>query len=656
MSSSPANARRRTEPLCARSAAAKSVLTRSLRRAPEALSIVVASLLVASGCGQLDTPVGGADPDPERVESTQSAVSTTCAWDPGFGTQGSYQSDWWFEFSVKDSSTSTMQVEVSGTPSSRILKLGSRFAISGGYVKFTGGTGNAPVAAGTLIRLLATQSAAKGGKTANSAWFPYRQQLPVVDCQACAPKCATDTCGSDGCGGKCACATGTVCLSNLTCCHPNTNTCGPDGCGGSHGACACVPSCPTDTCGSDGCGGTCACATGAVCLTSLTCCHPNTNTCGPDGCGGSHGACACVPSCTGKQCGDDGCGGSCGTCATGTACSAGACVSGCVAPWSPLWLQTSNAGTWWAEYQVAGGGSVVRTLTLEVVGKGLYPLDFAYGRFAGGLDGVASGSTVILHATDATGASAQTLPYRYLVDKAPATDPCKGTPSTSSCKPLTRGLVTFSMDDSYESQNTLARPLLAKYGFKATINHITYNLESYGLLPSAKALAADGNEIASHTRTHPDLTSLSTQGVIDELNLSKQYLLTNVGTPVESFASPMGSYNDSVIALIKRYYSSHRTVNPGLNYVGTDVYQLNADGVFSDSTVSAVCAQLTEAATYKGWRILVFHEFTTAASTTSSLTYPIASFEGILKCAQATAGLDVVVTRQGTAAIVCGSP
>ncbi len=66
--------------------------------------------------------------------------------------------------------------------------------------------------------------------------------------------------------------------------------------------------------------------------------------------------------------------------------------------------------------------------------------------------------------------------------------------------------------------------------------------------------------------------ALSAQQLDDELRLSQQYLLTNVGSPVDSFASPMGSYNSTVLSAIKKYYTPHRTVNVGMNSMGSSVY------------------------------------------------------------------------------------
>jgi peptidoglycan/xylan/chitin deacetylase (PgdA/CDA1 family) len=328
---------------------------------------------------------------------------------------------------------------------------------------------------------------------------------------------------------------------------------------------------------------------------------------------------------------------------------------GCVPSWNPSWQQSGYSGAWWVEYAVRGG-SVPVSVTLEVVGGSTYALTQGVVTWSSGLDGVSSGTTVIVHARDATGATAQTVPFPYLVNPSPATDPCKTTPSTSqSCVPLARGMLSITMDDSYPSQETLAAPLLAKYGMKATVYNITRQLDLYGVLPYAKQLASQGHETGSHTVNHNDLTSLSLADVDYELGASQSYLVANVGSPVDSFATPMGSYNASVLTEIKKYYTSHRTVNPGLSYTGTDVFQLNADSVINANSPTDVCASLQEAATYRGWRILLFHDFTTDSTSSFELTYPIADFESILKCAQATSGLDVVTVHDGANTIRCAS-
>ena len=131
---------------------------------------------------------------------------------------------------------SRLQAEISGTPT-RLVTLLTRRNLTGGLVRFTA-TASPAVPAGTQVRLLATQSAAAGSRTATTAWFAYLQAAPVLSCSPCVPSCAANTCGSNNCGGTCGCSTsGAVCMADTTCCQPNTNTCGSDGCGGWRGEC-----------------------------------------------------------------------------------------------------------------------------------------------------------------------------------------------------------------------------------------------------------------------------------------------------------------------------------------------------------------------------------------------------------------------------------
>ncbi|HEY8430844.1 MAG TPA: hypothetical protein VIL20_20835 [Sandaracinaceae bacterium] len=187
----------------------------------------------------------------------------------------------------------------------------------------------------------------------------------------CTPSCDGRSCGDDGCGGSCgSCPSDRSCSASGTCvCAGGRTDCGgacvdtssdEAHCGGCGNACAsaeqcvsgtcvavCTPSCDGRSCGDDGCGGSCgSCPAGRTCDASGQCVCPAGRTeCGgacvdtsrdPSHCGGcgaacpsgqacTGGACACVPTCGGRECGDDGCGGSCGTCGDGRVCAGGAC-------------------------------------------------------------------------------------------------------------------------------------------------------------------------------------------------------------------------------------------------------------------------------------------------------------------------------------------
>ena len=170
---------------------------------------------------------------------------------------------------------------------------------------------------------------------------------------ACAPTCPTGSCGPDGCGGTCACPSGSVCGLNAICKQP------------------CTPSCAGKQCGSDGCGGSCGpCSSKQVCNTAGQCtnqCVPNCagKDCGGNGCSGSCGTCGngqtcnlqnkCVStdqppqqcSCSGRSCGPNTCGtATCGACGSGQTCTGGQCVNG-----------QTNPGTCVVRDPLLGGGN-----------------------------------------------------------------------------------------------------------------------------------------------------------------------------------------------------------------------------------------------------------------------------------------------------------
>jgi peptidoglycan/xylan/chitin deacetylase (PgdA/CDA1 family) len=527
------------------------------RRSVRELGFVVASVMLAVACST------GADDFGQNVEAL-----STCPNDPGFGTDSCSQSAWWIEYSVTDTTVTSIKVEVQNT--TRVVNLTDSIVLGDGHLKFSGSPDDGPVKKGTMIRLTST-SASHGTMTSN--WFGYMSAKPSL------------TCGDAGADS------GTSIDSSVDAAKNDATV---DG--GTDATVDATVDAPAESGTTDG-----------------------------------------------------------GSADTGTV-DAGSTDAGVTTGFNPYWSQTQYNGEWWTEYVVQGGGSLPVSVGIEVNGT-TYPLGYCCGKWTGGPGYIPKGTTVILHAKDATGATAQTVPFKYLVDTSPSTDTTKITPSTSTtCQPLARGMLSLTMDDSYPSQWTLAAPVMAKYGMKATIYNITHTLIDYGWLPSAQSLAGAGHEVGSHTVNHNDMTAMSVTDMDSELANSQSYLLANVGNPVDSFATPMGSYNATVLTEIKKYYTSHRTVNPGLNYMGSSVYELNSDGAYGGIAPSDICTWLQDTAKYRGWRILMFHDFTTAATSNNDLLYPVADFESILKCAQQTPNLDVVTVHDGANAIRCASP
>ncbi|MGH2796418.1 MAG: polysaccharide deacetylase family protein [Solirubrobacterales bacterium] len=132
--------------------------------------------------------------------------------------------------------------------------------------------------------------------------------------------------------------------------------------------------------------------------------------------------------------------------------------------------------------------------------------------------------------------------------------------------------VTF--DDGYRSVTELARPILSGLGLPATVfvptafagtpkptawpgtDHWLGGEHEHELAPMSweelRALAGQGWEVGSHTRTHPHLTRLDDAGLHAELEGSRSDCERHLGLPCRSLAYPYGDHDERVVAAAAR--------------------------------------------------------------------------------------------------------
>jgi peptidoglycan/xylan/chitin deacetylase (PgdA/CDA1 family) len=178
--------------------------------------------------------------------------------------------------------------------------------------------------------------------------------------------------------------------------------------------------------------------------------------------------------------------------------------------------------------------------------------------------------------------------------------------------PFNRALVSVTFDDGWTNQYTNAYPVMQKNGLTGTYYIISGELADqpdYMSVAQIKKLYASGNEIGSHSITHPDLTLVTKARLIKEMATSKSTLQTKIGAPVTNFAYPFGAYNSATIAAGKDYYRSQRSVNGGLNTKDSlDLTQLKIHEVDSNITNAQVKDWVDTAVAQHAWLILVYHE------------------------------------------------
>lgn len=127
--------------------------------------------------------------------------------------------------------------------------------------------------------------------------------------------------------------------------------------------------------------------------------------------------------------------------------------------------------------------------------------------------------------------------------------------------------IVITFDDGYLDNYENAFPILQEYGFKGTFFVITEFIDSgregYMNWEMLEEMSRAGHRIESHSRTHPDLTTKSRDGLIWELLGSQETLAAHIGYKPRYFCYPGGTYNDETIQVLKEldYWGAVTTEN-----------------------------------------------------------------------------------------------
>ena len=166
-------------------------------------------------------------------------------------------------------------------------------------------------------------------------------------------------------------------------------------------------------------------------------------------------------------------------------------------------------------------------------------------------------------------------------------------------------ILTF--DDGYKSQYTTAKPILDKYGYKATFYIVCNYAQKIDAdrmnWTEVKKLHAEGHDIGSHTMNHHDLTQIPPYRIDYEIGISKECLLANGIKNVTSFAYPFaeGSTNATIINTVAKHYPIARTADAPLMFLECRGWDNdNEDGsddissTINSSTTQSDCSEYSE--------------------------------------------------------------
>jgi peptidoglycan/xylan/chitin deacetylase (PgdA/CDA1 family) len=169
---------------------------------------------------------------------------------------------------------------------------------------------------------------------------------------------------------------------------------------------------------------------------------------------------------------------------------------------------------------------------------------------------------------------------------------CKGTPLPD--KPV---LITF--DDGYAGVATHGLPVLERHGFGAAVFVVTGRIGStntwdqalgYSAVPLMSAdeivsWSLRGIEFGCHTRTHPNLASLSEKEIQSEVVGSRDDLAAILNQVPAAFAYPWGSFNRAVHNCVRSAFDLAFSTRRGVNFPRTDPHLLRRGAVHANRSM-----------------------------------------------------------------------
>ena len=180
------------------------------------------------------------------------------------------------------------------------------------------------------------------------------------------------------------------------------------------------------------------------------------------------------------------------------------------------------------------------------------------------------------HAIDEAGSVLSTPPrvfaeqMRILAESGIRTVALADLPNVISAKSAGAPVVALTFDDGFLSVYEHALPVLASYGFPATVFVVSDYCGRTNAWPSQPArvarqplmgwrelreLGRAGVRPGCHTRSHPDLRGLAPGEMSDQVIGAKARIEDALGVPVETFAYPYGAYDRQVRALVAAHFS-----------------------------------------------------------------------------------------------------
>jgi peptidoglycan/xylan/chitin deacetylase (PgdA/CDA1 family) len=186
-------------------------------------------------------------------------------------------------------------------------------------------------------------------------------------------------------------------------------------------------------------------------------------------------------------------------------------------------------------------------------------------------------------------------------------------------KELPEGSFLITFDDGFLGVYEHAAPVLQAMGWTATIFLVSQLIGKrdkwcrahnpsgaiYPLMAQEQvtAMQSMGFTFHSHTRLHPDLTTLSDDELTAELTLSRIELEELLGEQVSCLAYPYGRYDERVLSAAREAgYRMAFSTQPGFNRRNVDLHRIRRLEVFGTDTPAMLARKLLFGCNDGSWR------------------------------------------------------
>jgi peptidoglycan/xylan/chitin deacetylase (PgdA/CDA1 family) len=180
---------------------------------------------------------------------------------------------------------------------------------------------------------------------------------------------------------------------------------------------------------------------------------------------------------------------------------------------------------------------------------------------------------------------------------------------------LERPIVSFTFDDFARSSITNGAHILEQHnwcgtfyvsaGLEGITNHHGENFQGQDLL----ALQEHGHEIAGHTYSHVDCTTLDVDQVLDEVSKNHKALhAMGVTGNLDHFAFPYGAANPELKRALAKRFKSLRGIRPGVHHKQADLNGLKSAPLFSGTKLDYALELIEGLKSRPAWLTLFAHD------------------------------------------------